>query len=74
MIIGQYVKRTPEKLLELAEKLIKNTGYEEISLSSLSTGDYSQLEKLVKELITRFKDKKVGLSLPSLRLDSLKKS
>ena len=73
MIYRPVRERTPEKLLELAEKLIKNTGYEEISLSSLSTGDYSQLEKLVRGLMARFKDKKVGLSLPSLRLDSFEK-
>mgnify|MGYP001157838002 FL=1 len=73
MIYRPVRERTPEKLLELAQKLIKNTGYEEISLSSLSTGDYSQLEKLVRELMVRFKDKKVGLSLPSLRLDSFEK-
>jgi radical SAM superfamily enzyme YgiQ (UPF0313 family) len=70
MIYRPVRERSPERLLELAQKLIENTGYEEISLSSLSTGDYSQLEYLVGELIARFKDKKVGLSLPSLRLDS----
>jgi radical SAM family uncharacterized protein len=70
MIYRPVRERSPKRLLELAEKLVENTGYEEISLSSLSTGDYSQLEYLVGELIARFKDKKVGLSLPSLRLDS----
>ncbi len=73
MIYRPVRERSPEKLLELAEKLVESTGYEEISLSSLSTGDYSQLEDLVKDLMMRFKDKKVGLSLPSLRLDSFAK-
>lgn len=73
MIYRPVRERSPEKLLELAEKLVENTGYEEISLSSLSTGDYSELEELVKEMMVRFKDKKVGLSLPSLRLDSFAK-
>lgn len=70
MIYRPVRERSPEKLLELAEKLVENTGYEEISLSSLSTGDYSRLEDLVTKLIAEFKDKRVGLSLPSLRLDS----
>ena len=73
MIYRPVRERSPEKLLKLAEKLVENTGYEEISLSSLSTGDYSQLEDLVKGLMERFKEKRVGLSLPSLRLDSFAK-
>lgn len=73
MIYRPVRERSPEKLIELAEKLIENTGYEEISLSSLSTGDYSELESLVRELMVRFKDKRVGLSLPSLRVDSFAK-
>ncbi|MBU5455456.1 TIGR03960 family B12-binding radical SAM protein [Caproiciproducens sp. MSJ-32] len=58
------------KLLELADNLVKNTGYEDISLTSLSSCDYSQLKLLVSELINRYEEKKVGISLPSLRLDS----
>ena len=58
------------KLLELADNLVNNTGYENISLTSLSSCDYSQLELLVSELINRYEEKKVGISLPSLRLDS----
>ena len=63
-------ERSMDKLLELAEKLEKSSGYEEISLSSLSTSDYSRLEDLVRQLMERFRDKRVSLSLPSLRLDS----
>ncbi|NLJ41721.1 MAG: TIGR03960 family B12-binding radical SAM protein [Clostridiales bacterium] len=73
MIYRPVREKSPQRLLELAEKLVENTGYEEISLSSLSTGDYSQLEELVKELMIRFKEKRVALSLPSLRLDSFVK-
>lgn len=58
------------KLLELADNLVNNTGYENISLTSLSSCDYSQLELLISELINRYEEKKVGISLPSLRLDS----
>jgi len=73
MIYRPVREKSVEKLVELAEKLVKNTGYEEISLSSLSTGDYTELETLVKELISRLKEKRVSISLPSLRIDSFAK-
>lgn len=63
-------ERSIDTLLDYAQKLIEATGHEEISLSSLSTSDYSQILELVNKLIEEYKDKKVGLSLPSLRLDS----
>ena len=63
-------ERSTDTLIEYAKKLIEATGHEEISLSSLSTSDYSQILDLVIKLIEEYKDKKVGLSLPSLRLDS----
>lgn len=62
-------ERSVKKLMELAEKSIKNTGYEEISLSSLSSSDYSYIEKLMKKLIDKYQEKGVGVSLPSLRID-----
>ncbi len=70
MIYRPVRERSVDNLVDLAKKLVEATGYDEISLSSLSTGDYSQLEKLVKKLMEEFKDKNVGLSLPSLRLDT----
>ncbi len=70
MIYRPIRERRPEKLKEIAEKLVENTGYENISLSSLSSCDYSELEFLIKRLMDEFKEKKVGVSLPSLRLDS----
>ena len=66
-------ERSMEKLIELAEKLQRSTGYEEISLSSLSSGDYSCLPELIRELMKRMKDKRVSISLPSLRIDSVLK-
>ncbi len=59
-----------DRLKYLTEKLLSNTGYEEISLSSLSTSDYSNLDKLVRHLIDDYEKDKVGVSLPSLRLDN----
>ena len=70
MIYRPVRGRSPERLLDLAEKLIKNTGYEEISMSSLSTSDYPELKKLTDGLLELTEKKKISLSLPSLRLDS----
>ena len=75
MIYRPVRERSMERILELAEKLVDGTGYEEITLSSLSTGDYSCLPQLAHEMMERFAEKRIALSLPSLRLDSdLKKT
>ena len=66
-------ERSMEKLIDLADKLQQSTGYEEISLSSLSSGDYSCLPELIRELMKRMKEKRVSISLPSLRIDSVLK-
>lgn len=70
MIYRPVRQRSPEMLLDLAKRLIKNTGYEEMSLSSLSTSDYTHLKELTDGLIELTEEKKISLSLPSLRLDS----
>lgn len=62
-------ERSVEYLLDKAEKILKNTGHEEITLSSLSSSDYSQLDVLLKGLIDMCNDKKVNIALPSLRID-----
>ncbi len=53
-----------------AHTLCKNTGYEEISLSSLSTSDYTELEPLLNEMLDWSDKEKVSISLPSLRVDN----
>ncbi len=63
-------ERDLEFLKEKAYNMLKNTGHEEISLSSLSSSDYSQLEGLINFLIDEFKGKGVNISLPSLRIDA----
>lgn len=63
-------ERGVEKLYEICQSLIKNTGYDELSLNSLSTSDYSGLEKLIEKLQTLTKQNNVNLALPSLRLNS----
>lgn len=63
-------ERDVEMLKEYACKMLKNTGHEEISLSSLSSSDHSQLQELVTYLIEEFKGKAINISLPSLRIDA----
>ena len=62
--------RNIEFLKETAKKMLKNTGHEEISLSSLSSSDYNDLQELVYFLIDEFREKGVNISLPSLRIDA----
>lgn len=70
MIYRPVREKSVDRLVELAENLVENTGYENVSLSSLSSCDYSQLHLLIEKLMESFEEKKVGVSLPSLRLDS----
>lgn len=71
---GMLYRPTRERdvnvLKEYAYKMLKNTGHEEISLSSLSSSDYSCLKELVTFLIDEFKGKGINISLPSLRIDA----
>ena len=70
MICRPVRERSREKVVEYAEQQLKNTGYDEMSLLSLSTSDYSEIEPLVTDLMKSCKAREAGLSLPSLRLDS----
>ena len=70
MIYRPVREKTQEQLLAIARELIKNSGYDEISLMSLSSADYSQLASLVDALFAEFADRGVSISLPSLRIDS----
>ena len=63
-------ERSVERLLKVAENSIKATGYEEMSMSSLSTSDYTKLFELTDGLLALTVDKKINLSLPSLRVDN----
>ena len=63
-------ERKPETLMRLAQELADNTGYDEISLVSLSSADYSCLRELAHDLLAKFAPQRVSLSLPSLRIDS----
>ena len=71
MLYRPVRERSLQSLVDAAQALIDATGYEEISLSSLSTGDFSCLPELARELTDRFEKQRVSLSLPSLRVDSV---
>jgi radical SAM family uncharacterized protein/radical SAM-linked protein len=64
-------ERSPETILHLVEQSLNATGYDEISLLSLSTGDYSSVTPLVSELMKRYAEDRVAVSLPSLRVGTL---
>lgn len=71
---GQLYRPVRERSLEMLEdyalKMLKNTGHEEISLSSLSSSDYTQLAPLLDFLIENCRERKINISLPSLRIDA----
>ncbi len=71
MIYRPLRERSAEQILELVEKGLKSTGYEELSLLSLSTGDYSCIEPLLSRIIDRYGQERVAVSLPSLRTETL---
>lgn len=70
MIYRPVREKTTERLMEEIDVLINNTGYEEVSLSSLSICDYSNIQNLIFSLIEKYGEEKVGVSIPSLRIDS----
>ncbi len=64
-------ERSPDTILKLVEDALQATGYDEVSLLSLSTGDYSCVAPLISELMTRYAEARVAVSLPSLRVGTL---
>ena len=70
MVYRPVREKHVERLKKLAMEMLKSTGHEEISLSSLSSSDYSQLEELINFLIEECRRKHINISLPSLRIDA----
>lgn len=64
-------ERDPRRVLEQAERAVEQTGHDEVSLLSLSTGDYSCVNPVLTELMNRLAAKKIAVSLPSTRVDAL---
>jgi radical SAM family uncharacterized protein len=73
MVYRPIREKSPDVLCEQAKCLYKNTGYDEISLCSLSISDYSRIEELTDGLLSWTEKENVNLSLPSLRVDSFTK-
>jgi radical SAM family uncharacterized protein/radical SAM-linked protein len=71
MIYRPVRERNPESVIRNIQLALKHTGFEEISLLSLSSGDYGCLGRLLEELMDRHSEDKVAISLPSLRVDSM---
>jgi len=71
MIYRPVRERDPRSVIKNAQRALSLTGYEELSLLSLSSGDYGCLGPLLKELMDRQSEDKIAVSLPSLRVDSL---
>ena len=63
-------ERTPDKLVDIAVKSLEATGYDEVSLCSLSTSDYTRLNELTDKLMEYTIDRKINFCLPSLRIDN----
>lgn len=70
MLYRPIRERKPETIIDNIDKIISSTGFEEMSLASLSTMDYSEIGPLVSQLVEKYEKDNVSLSLPSLRLDS----
>ena len=62
-------ERSAEDIIKIAKELVENTGYDEYSLLSLSSNDYSNINEVIKELAVDFNEKKISVSLPSQRID-----
>ncbi len=70
MIYRPVREKCTAKIIENTDKLLKSTGYEEVSLTSLSICDYSDIQNLVFSMVQKYEKDKIGVSLPSLRIDS----
>lgn len=63
-------ERSVDTILNSLEQALKNTGYEEIALLSLSSSDYTHIQELTEKIVERFSERKLTISLPSLRIES----
>ncbi len=71
MIYRPVRERDPLKVMEIADRALETTGFEEVSLLSLSSGDYSNIEFLLRNMMSRHRAEKVSIALPSLRIGTL---
>ena len=71
IIYRPYRERSPETVKGLLDGSLSCTGYDELSLASLSSGDYSEIQPLIIELMDKYRDSRISVSLPSLRVGTL---
>ncbi|MCX5915806.1 MAG: TIGR03960 family B12-binding radical SAM protein [Deltaproteobacteria bacterium] len=71
MIYRPLRERSPRKILDLVKAGLENTGYDEVSLLSLSTGDYSCIDPLISSILEHTRAGRIALSFPSLRVETL---
>lgn len=71
IIYRPYRERSEATVTQLLDESLRCTGYDELSLASLSSGDYSGIQQLIPELMTKYRDERVSISLPSLRVGTL---
>ena len=71
IIYRPFRERSPERVKNILQESLACTGYEELSLASLSSGDYSAIQPLVVELMEKYRDGRISVSLPSLRVGTL---
>jgi radical SAM family uncharacterized protein len=71
MVFRPVRERSMEEIIETVETIVRETGYEEIGLLSLSSTDYTKIGPLVKSLSERYRDRSLSLSLPSSRVESV---
>jgi radical SAM family uncharacterized protein len=71
MVTRPVRERPVEEIVAAAEEIVQNTGFEELGLLSLSSSDYTQVKDLVKAIGQRFQGRNLGISLPSLRIESV---
>jgi len=71
IIYRPYRERSPERVTNLLQESIQCTGFDELSLASLSAGDYSSIQPLMEDLVSRYRASRVSISLPSLRIGTL---
>jgi radical SAM family uncharacterized protein len=71
MITRPVRERSVDEILETAERAVQSTGFEELTLQSLSSSDYTDIADLVNGISQRFRGRKLSISLPSLRIDTV---
>jgi len=70
MVVRPVRQRPVDEILEATETILRETGFDEVGLLSLSPSDYTEIDRLVEEMVERFSDEHLSISLPALRADS----